>query len=169
MPSARFAVVFEPLAQIGASGAERAELRFAPNPGEPPRSIAKSASGGELSRVLLALCVVIADGRAPTALIFDEIDAGIGGATALAVGLRLGRLARDTQVAVITHLAQIAAWSDVHYALRKHTSDGVTSIEVVSLGGRQAQLEEIARMLSGDTNPVSLKHAATLVAGSRRG
>jgi DNA repair protein RecN (Recombination protein N) len=167
MPSARFTVGFEPLEEIGASGAERAELRFAANPGEPARSIAKSASGGELSRVLLALIVVGADRRERTALIFDEIDAGIGGATAIAVGTRIGRLARSAQVIVITHLAQIASWADAHYALRKRESAGATVIDVQTLGARQAQLEEIARMLSGDTNPVSLKHAETLVAGAR--
>jgi DNA repair protein RecN (Recombination protein N) len=167
MPAARFAVVFEPLARIGPRGAERAEFRLAPNPGEPQRTIAKSASGGELSRVLLALIVVIADRRDRTALVFDEIDAGIGGATAVAVGTRLGRLARDTQIVVVTHLAQIASWADLHHGLRKRNVRGATVIELETLGARQARLEEIARMLSGDANPVSLEHAATLVAGAR--
>lgn len=167
MPTARFSVAFETLERIGPAGAERAELRLAPNPGEPERSIAKSASGGELSRVLLSLIVVIADRRDRTALVFDEIDAGIGGATALAVGARLGRLAQGAQVIVVTHLAQIASWADTHYALRKREARGATTIEVKTLGARQARLEEIARMLSGDANPVSLEHAATLVAGAR--
>ncbi len=167
MPTARFAVAFEATERVGPAGAERAELRLAPNPGEPERPIAKSASGGELSRVLLALIVVIADRRDRTALVFDEIDAGIGGATAVAVGARLGRLARGAQVIVVTHLAQIASWADVHYALRKRDVRGTTTIEVKTLGARQARLEEIARMLSGDANPVSLEHAATLVAGAR--
>jgi DNA repair protein RecN (Recombination protein N) len=167
MPAARFSIVFEPLERIGPGGAERAEFRLAPNPGEPERAIAKTASGGELSRVLLALIVVIADRRDRTALVFDEIDAGIGGATAAAVGTRLGRLARGTQIVVITHLAQIASWADLHHALRKRDVRGATVIELESLGARQARLEEIARMLSGDATPVSLKHAATLVAGTR--
>jgi DNA repair protein RecN (Recombination protein N) len=167
MPAARFSVALELLDRSGPGGAERAEFRLAPNPGEPERAIAKSASGGELSRVLLALIVVIADRRDRTALVFDEIDAGIGGATATAVGLRLGRLARGTQIVVVTHLAQIASWADVHYALRKHDVRGATVIELESLGARQARLEEIARMLSGAASPVSLKHAATLVAGTR--
>jgi DNA repair protein RecN (Recombination protein N) len=117
--------------------------------------------------VLLAVIVGLADRRARTALVFDEIDAGIGGATAVAVGSRLGRLARDTQVVVITHLAQIASWADAHYALRKHDVRGATVIEPQTLGGRQARLEEIARMLSGDANPVALEHAASLVADAR--
>jgi DNA repair protein RecN (Recombination protein N) len=167
MPAARFSVVFESLERIGPGGAERAEFRLAPNPGEPQRAIAKTASGGELSRVLLALIVVIADRRERTALVFDEIDAGIGGVTAAAVGARLGRLARGTQVVVVTHLAQIASWADLHYALRKVDVRGATVIELETLGARQARLEEIARMLSGDATPVSIKHAATLVAGTR--
>jgi DNA repair protein RecN (Recombination protein N) len=167
MPAARFKVALEGLDTIGAAGAERAELRFAANPGEPERPIARSASGGELSRLLLALIVVIADRRERTTLVFDEVDAGIGGATAAAVGVRLGRLARTAQVVVITHLAQIASWADTHYALRKHHRDGATVIEPVTLGAQQARLEEIARMLSGDATPVSLEHAAILVAGAR--
>jgi DNA repair protein RecN (Recombination protein N) len=167
MPAARFGVVFESLEHIGPGGAERAEFRLAPNPSEPQRAIAKTASGGELSRVLLALIVAIAERRDATALVFDEIDAGIGGATAAAVGVRLGRLARGTQVVVVTHLAQIASWADLHHALRKREIRGATVIELEPLGARQARLEEIARMLSGDATPVSLKHAATLVAGAR--
>ncbi len=72
-----------------------------------------------------------------------------------------------TQIVVVTHLAQIASWADTHYALRKREAGGATTIEVKTLGARQARLEEIARMLSGDANPVSLEHAATLVAGTR--
>ncbi len=166
MPNARFAVTFEPLERIGATGAERAELQLSANAGEPLRAIAKSASGGELSRVLLALVVAIADRRDRLALVFDEIDAGIGGATAVAVGSRIGRLARGTQVVVVTHLAQIASWADAHLALRKHDVRGATVIELETLGVREARLEEIARMLSGQANLVSLQHAAVLVAGA---
>jgi DNA repair protein RecN (Recombination protein N) len=167
MPSARFSIGLEPLERAGPAGAERAELRLAAHPGEPQRPLAKVASGGERSRVLLALIVVIADRRERTTLVFDEIDAGIGGATAVAVGARLGRLAATTQIVVVTHLAQIASWADAHYALRKHEAARSTTIEVETLAARQAQLEEIARMLSGDATAVSLEHAATLVAGTR--
>ena len=114
MPAARVQIAFAPVDPIGPHGAERAELLLAANPGEPFRPIAKSASGGELSRVLLALIVALADRRERTALVFDEIDAGIGGATASAVGTRLGRLARAGQVVCVTHLAQIASWADAH-------------------------------------------------------
>jgi len=166
LPAARFSVAFEPLAAIGAGGAERAELRFAANPGEPERAVAKSASGGELSRVLLALIVVVADRRERTALVFDEIDAGIGGATGTAVGVRLGRLGRSAQVVVVTHLAQIASHADVHYALRKREAKDVTVVELQTLAQAE-RLTEIARMLSGEPTAVSLEHAATLVAGAR--
>jgi DNA repair protein RecN (Recombination protein N) len=124
-------------------------------------------SGGERSRVLLAIVVVLADGADGRAFVFDEIDAGIGGATAAAVGARLGRLARVAQVACVTHLAQIAAWADAHYALRKHGDDRSTTIDVVRLESEDARREEVARMLAGSVTPISLQHAAALVAGSR--
>jgi DNA repair protein RecN (Recombination protein N) len=112
--------------------------------------------------VLLALVVVLAGRRADTALVFDEIDAGIGGATASAVGMRLGALALRGQVLCVTHLAQIASWADRHYALRKREEGGATIVDVVPLGDRPA-VEEIARMLSGNTAAIALEHAQTLV------
>jgi len=163
MPAARFAVVLEPLAQAGPSGAQSVEFALAPNPGEPVRSLARAASGGELARVLLALVVVLADRRERTALVFDEIDAGIGGATAAAVGTRLGLLARASQVLCVTHLAQIASWADRHYALRKRDHAGGTLVELVALEERPVIVEEIARMLSGNTAAVALEHAQSLV------
>ncbi len=163
MPAARFAVVLEASTAIGPGGGESAEFALAPNPGEPLRSLARAASGGELSRVLLALVVVLADRRERTALVFDEIDAGIGGATASAVGVRIGTLARTSQVLCVTHLAQIASWADRHYALRKRETRGTTVVELVPLAARADVLEEIARMLSGSVAAVALEHARTLV------
>ena len=162
MPAARLTVGFVPVDPVGPDGAERGEFLLAPNPGEPARPLAKSASGGELSRVLLALVVAIADRRERRTLVFDEIDAGIGGATANAVGARLGRLARTSQVLCVTHLAQIAAWGDLHYSLRKTEDARTTNVGVVELDA-QARLEEIARMLSGNTRGVSLDHAAEML------
>ncbi|MBV9409869.1 MAG: DNA repair protein RecN [Candidatus Eremiobacteraeota bacterium] len=162
MPAARLRVALEPLDAVGPNGAERAELRFAANPGEPERPLARVASGGELSRVLLALVVVLADRRERTALVFDEIDAGIGGATATAVGARLARLACDAQVVCVTHLAQIAAYGDAHVALRKEARGGTTTIGAVALG-EAPRRAEIARMLSGDERGVALDHAAALL------
>lgn len=162
MPAARFEIAFERLDAAGPRGAERCEFLLAANPGEPPRSLARSASGGELSRVMLALTVVLADRSARTSLIFDEIDAGVGGATANAVGARLADLARDLQVVCVTHLAQIAAYADRQVALRKRDTKDRTLIELVELD-RDARLEELARMLSGATTGVSLQHARTLL------
>lgn len=167
MPAARFAVVLEASTAIGPGGGESAEFALAPNPGEPVRSLARAASGGELSRVLLALVVVLADRRERTALVFDEIDAGIGGATASAVGVRIGTLARTSQVLCVTHLAQIASWADRHYALRKREARGTTVVELVRLDAREDVLEEIARMLSGSVATVALQHAQTLVGDVR--
>jgi DNA repair protein RecN (Recombination protein N) len=163
MPAARFAAKLEALEQIGAAGAERVEFELAPNPGEPLRPLHKAASGGELSRVLLALVVIFAGRRENTTLVFDEIDAGIGGKTANAVGLRLGALSRTTQVVCVTHLAQIASWADDHYALRKHEARGKTTIELVELNGQPAILDELARMLSGSSAAVALEHARSLL------
>jgi DNA repair protein RecN (Recombination protein N) len=166
MPAGRLRIALEPLDAIGPHGAERAELRFAANPGEPERALARVASGGELSRVLLALVVVLADRRERTALVFDEIDAGIGGATASAVGARLALLARDAQVVCVTHLAQIASYGEAHVALRKHEDGGATTIAAHALDG-EARRAEIARMLSGDERGVALEHAAELLARGR--
>ena len=169
MPAARFAVALEPLDELAAHGADRIEFRFSANPGEPERALARIASGGERSRVLLALVVALADRRDARTFVFDEIDAGIGGATAVAVGARLQRLAAVAQVICVTHLAQIASWAETHYVLRKHDDGAETTIEVVALRADDDRLAEIARMLSGDTKPVSLEHAATLVASARGG
>jgi DNA repair protein RecN (Recombination protein N) len=169
MPAARFAVAVEPLDEIAAHGGDRIEFRFSANPGEPERPLARIASGGERSRVLLALVVVLADRRDARTFVFDEIDAGIGGATAVAVGARLQRLATVAQVVCVTHLAQIASWADTHYVLRKYGDDDETTIEVVALHAEDDRLAEIARMLSGDTKRISLEHAATLVASTRAG
>jgi DNA repair protein RecN (Recombination protein N) len=128
----------------------------------------RAASGGELSRVLLALVVVLADRRDRTALVFDEIDAGIGGATAAAVGERLGALARGAQVICVTHLAQIASWSDRHYTLHKRERAGETIIDVLALDDQAEVESEIARMLSGSSAKVALEHAGTLLRDARK-
>ncbi|HTC29106.1 MAG TPA: hypothetical protein VK702_00145, partial [Candidatus Acidoferrum sp.] len=150
--SARFEVSFEPI-----------EFVFAANKGEPLRPLARVASGGELSRVLLALVVVLAGARDRTALIFDEIDTGIGGATATAVGARIGRLAGEGQVVCVTHLAQLATWSDRHFVLEKREERGTTIISVCEISGEEERATELARMLSGESHEVALEHARMLL------
>lgn len=163
--SGRFDVAFEPLERIGPSGAERIEFEFSANAGEPLRPLARIASGGELSRVLLALIVALSSARDPsTALVFDEIDAGVGGVTGTAVGARLGRLAREGQVICVTHLAQLAAWADRHYVLEKTERGKTTTISVRELKGAAARENELARMLSGEPHDTALKHARELLA-----
>ena len=163
MPSARFGLEFEKLPQIGANGAEVLQFVFAANKGEEQRPLARVASGGELSRVLLSIIVVLAGARGRTALIFDEIDAGVGGATAAAVGVRLGRLAQHTQIICVTHLAQIASWADAHYVLEKRENRSATTIEVRPVDGDAERTAEVARMLSGEAHDVALQHARTLL------
>jgi DNA repair protein RecN (Recombination protein N) len=164
LDSGRFEVDLQRLERVGALGADRVEFLFAANAGETARPIARVASGGELSRVLLALVVALARSRNSfEALIFDEIDAGIGGATATAVGARIGELARQGQVVCVTHLAQIATWADRHYVLDKVERGGETTITVRELDGRKEREAEIARMLSGETHDVALRHARALL------
>lgn len=167
LPSARFGVQFESLKEIGPNGGENVEFVFAANKGEAERPLARVASGGELSRVLLALVVVLAGARGRTALVFDEIDAGIGGATATAVGMRLGRLASDAQVLCVTHLAQIASWADAHYVLEKRENKSSTTIDLREIGDEQQRTSELARMLSGEAHDVALQHARTLLEQTR--
>jgi len=167
MPAARFTVVVDALDAVAAHGGDHVEFRFSANPGEPERALARVASGGERSRVVLALVVALADRANARAFVFDEIDAGIGGATAVAVGARLARLAKVAQVVCVTHLAQIASHAQTHYALRKHDDGDATTIEVVPMQAEHDRLAEIARMLSGETTGISLEHAATLVASTR--
>ncbi len=167
LASARFDVSIVPLERIGDDGAESIEFTFAANAGEALRPLTRVASGGELSRVLLALVVALASTRERVALVFDEIDAGIGGATATAVGARLGRLAEDGQVMCVTHLAQLATWANRHYTLEKHERRGATTISVREVTGDEARAAELARMLSGESHAVALEHARSLMKAAK--
>jgi DNA repair protein RecN (Recombination protein N) len=130
------------------AGTDRVQFTVATNPGAPPAPIAKIASGGELSRFLLALKVCLAKVGDAATIVFDEVDSGIGGATAAAVGERLKRLAREVQVLVVTHSPQVAAIADRHWLIRKTTTRNAASTDVLSLDAN-GRREEIARMLSG--------------------
>ena len=149
------------------SGTDRVVFLIAPNVGEEPKPLERIASGGELSRLALALKTCTGKGQAKTGaartLVFDEVDAGIGGATAAAVGRRLKRLAAHDQLLCVTHLAQIASFADRHFVVEKSESQGRTVTGVETITG-EARTREIARMLSGQKmTPEALKHAAQLV------
>lgn len=162
MPQAVLEVAVEPLAALGGSGAERAELRLAPSPGQRSAPIAKAASGGELSRTMLACRSVLADLDDVPTLVFDEVDAGIGGEAGLAVGRRLAALARDRQVLVVTHLPQIACFADRHVLVDKR--DGTAT--VWALEGDE-RVRELSRMLAGLTGTDgALTHAGELLAAA---
>src|SRR6266404_295607 len=147
---------------LSASGAERVVFLFAPNRGEPARPLALIASGGELSRVMLALKAATAGASDVPTLVFDEVDAGIGGAVAEVVGRKLRQLARGRQVLCITHLPQIAACADHHYVVRKRPSRGRTRSSAARLSDPE-RVEELARMLGGVTiTAQARRHAAEL-------
>ncbi|MGI3779279.1 MAG: DNA repair protein RecN [Janthinobacterium lividum] len=162
MPHARLTFALTPAA-LGPYGADAVDLLFAANPGTEPRSLGKVASGGELSRVRLALEVVLAADRPGGTLVFDEVDAGVGGRVAVEIGRRLAELARHSQVVVVTHLAQVAAFADRHYVVVKADDGQVTTSGVVLLREDQ-RTEELARMMAGiDTTDSALAHAGELV------
>ena len=162
MQHAVFEISLEPLAEPRTSGFERVEFLFSPNPGEPPRPLARIASGGELSRLMLAVKQVLPESDVPT-LVFDEVDSGIGGATSELVGRKLKNVAGRQQVLCITHLPQVAAFADQHLRVEKRVEDGRTSTRVVVLEGRD-RTREVARMLAGATITESaVSHAAEML------
>jgi DNA repair protein RecN (Recombination protein N) len=157
------------------SGWDQVEYRIATNPGEPLKALDEIASGGEMSRVMLALKVTVEEGAmkpkakppTPRTLVFDEIDIGIGGRAAEAVGQKLKSLGRGQQVLCVTHLPQIAAFADQHFLIDKREADGRTKMQVRLLDDR-ARMHEVARMVSGaKVTETSLQHAAQMIAGSR--
>ena len=159
MPHAQLEFRFRPLESAGPHGLEEALIFFNANPGEEAGQLADVASGGELSRVMLAISTVL--GATTPAVVFDEVDAGVGGTAALAVAAQLAHLAQSRQVLVVTHLAQLAARADHHYKVEKRLSGGRTLTEVRLLGEHE-RLEELARMLSGNTSEAALGHAREL-------
>ena len=166
MPGARLEVVLEPHADgFGAAGAEAVELRLAPNPGLEPAPLRDAASGGELSRVMLALSG-FGGGAGAGTLVFDEIDAGVGGKTARAVGERLRVLGEDRQVLCITHLPQVASLAGTHFTLEKDVSGERASASVRRLDGEDV-VEEIRRMLGGEhSDDAATRHARELLAAA---
>ena len=163
MPHARIEVRLKRREEFGSSGRDDVELLLAPHPGAPFLPIAKGASGGELSRVMLAIEVVFAGADPVPTLVFDEIDQGVGGSAAIEIGRRLARLARSSQVIVVTHLPQVAAFADRQLVVVKDSDGGVTS-SGVTVVAEEDRYTEIARMLSGRAESDSAKdHARELV------
>ena len=184
MTSARFAVTVESRAgsppkdpgadatvlaaaqDLGAEGADDVEFLFTPGSGMAGRPLAKSASGGELSRVVLALEVVLAAGLGPSSMIFDEVDAGIGGEAALEVGRRLAALARHRQVICVTHLPQVAAFADRHLLVAKAGRGAAVRSSVQALA-QEERVHELSRMLAGVADSeLAHGHAAELLAAA---
>ena len=152
---------------LGPQGVEGARIMIAPNPGEGARPLARSASGGELSRILLAIKRALASGDPVTTYVFDEVDAGVGGAIAEAVGRVLCEVSRGRQVICVTHLPQVAAFADVHLLVEKRVHAGRTATTVVPLATPGDRRGEVARMLAGVTvTDSALEHASALLAAA---
>ena len=166
MPSARIEVAVRAGDDLGPAGCDTVELLLAAHSGAAPRPLSRGASGGELSRVMLALEVVLAGADPVPTMVFDEVDAGVGGRAAVEIGRRLARLARSTQVVVVTHLAQVAAFADAHLTVVKTDDGSVTESGVVRLDD-DGRVEELARMLSGRGSGTARAHAEELLRSSR--
>ena len=166
MGSARLTVIIEPRA-LGPSGGDRVELMLASNKGEDTRPLTKVASGGELSRIMLALKLSLRRADEVATYVFDEVDTGIGGATAQVVGSQIRSVADHRQVLCVTHLPQIAAYADQHFHVEKTEIDGRTETHVRKLGAA-ARKDELARMLGGHATSKAKAHAAELLAEAAR-
>jgi DNA repair protein RecN (Recombination protein N) len=163
MAGGRFEVALEPQDAPAAFGMESVEFRVAANAGQPPRQLSKTASGGELSRIGLAIQVIASSASEALTLIFDEVDVGIGGGVAEIVGRLLKQLGRDRQVLCVTHLPQVAAQADWQWSIAKETADGVTLSRVSPLDST-GRVDEIARMLGGvRITDTTRKHAREML------
>lgn len=164
MPDARFTVAITSLETPSRDGADEVAFLLAAHAGADPRPLQRGASGGELSRVMLAVEVCLAGSQPVPTMVFDEIDAGVGGKAAVEIGRRLARLARSVQVLVVTHLPQVAAFADQHYAVVK-SSDGTVTTSGVQLLDEAGRRRELSRMLAGlEDSDTGLAHADELVA-----
>ncbi|MBI1921821.1 MAG: DNA repair protein RecN [Geobacter sp.] len=163
MPNAVLEVAFESFDEPKGAGMERIEFLFSPNPGEPPKPLSRIASGGELSRLMLALKQIHPESDVPT-LIFDEVDTGISGATSALVGRKLKNVSRGQQVLCITHLPQVAAFADHHYRVEKLTDGGRTVTRMGEVAG-ETRVAEMARLLGGvKITDKTLEHAREMIA-----
>jgi DNA repair protein RecN (Recombination protein N) len=164
MPYARLNVAVTPLDEPGPHGADEVEIRLAAHPGAPALPLHKGASGGELSRVMLAIEVVFAGADPVPTFVFDEVDAGVGGKAAVEIGRRLARLARLAQVIVVTHLPQVSAFADNHLLVEK-SGDGLVTSSGVTRLDQQGRIRELSRMLAGlEDSELGRAHAEELLA-----
>jgi DNA repair protein RecN (Recombination protein N) len=164
MPHARLNVAITQAAELGQYGRDELEIRLAAHPGAPPLPLHKGASGGELSRVMLAIEVVFAGADPVPTFVFDEVDAGVGGKAAVEIGRRLARLARLAQVIVVTHLPQVAAFADTHLVVEKADDGSVTRSGVIRLD-QASRVRELSRMLAGlEDSEYGQAHAEELLA-----
>ncbi|WP_030167341.1 DNA repair protein RecN [Spirillospora albida] len=163
MPHARVEIAVTQAADYGPHGLDEVEVLLAPHPGSPALPLHKGASGGELSRVMLAIEVVFAGADPVPTFVFDEVDAGVGGKAAVEIGRRLARLARNAQVIVVTHLPQVAAFADQHLVVEKSDDGTVTSSGVTALD-REGRVRELSRMLAGlEDSELGRAHAEELL------
>jgi DNA repair protein RecN (Recombination protein N) len=166
MPHARLTVAVMPLSEAGPHGADDIEIRLSAHPGAPELALHKGASGGELSRVMLAIEVVFAGADPVPSFVFDEVDAGVGGKAAVEVGRRLARLARRAQVIVVTHLPQVAAFADTHLVVEKADDGSVTRSGIARLD-QAGRVRELSRMLAGlEDSEFGRAHAEELLAAA---
>ena len=166
MPHARLTVAVTPAADFGPHGADEVEIRLAAHPGSPALPLSKGASGGELSRVMLAIEVVFAGADPVPTFVFDEVDAGVGGKAAVEIGRRLARLSRLAQVIVVTHLPQVAAFADTHLVVEKSDTGAVVSSGITRLDD-EGRVRELSRMLAGlEDSEFGRAHAGELLAAA---
>jgi len=162
MPQVKFEVCLERKEVPSPNGMDQVDFLFSANPGEPPRPLSRIASGGELSRFVLALKTVLAEVYQVPTLIFDEIDVGVGGSALTAMARKISELATSHQVILVTHSAQVASFAHTHYLIEKQVENEHTFTRVRELNGEK-RVQEIARMLTGDTSPLTLEHARAML------
>jgi DNA repair protein RecN (Recombination protein N) len=163
MKGVTFQVATEKLTALNSSGVTAVEFMSQTSPADPPRPLAKFASGGELSRILLALKRVVGSSNQPRTYLFDEVDTGVSGPTAEKVGKKLRSIAKGQQVICVTHLPQVAACGDAHFFIQKSPQKGAVAMEVLDLNKEQ-RVREIARLISGEKiTKTSLAHAQELL------
>ena len=163
MENTQFAVDFRKSRQLTENGFDEAAFYLTTNPGEPLKPVVKVASGGELSRILLALKTIFSQSQGITSIIFDEVDTGVSGRVAQAIAEKIAKIGQQSQVLCITHLPQVAAVADYQYAITKGVTKGRTQTSVTQLNDAE-RVQEIARMLSGaEVTPLTLEHARELL------